>query len=72
MSEPGSGSGILFTVNFTAKMVDADTRVDIIDSLSELVEDGTYALIPYTAQDGFVQIGEGGSTYDIFIPLVVR
>lgn len=70
--EPGSGSGVLFTVHFTAKMVDADTRVRFDEDLTELVEDETFFTIPYSAQDGAVKIGEGGAEYLNYLPLVVR
>jgi len=70
--EPANGSGILFTVYFTAKMVDVDTRVTIDKVLTELVQDETFLLIPYTAQDGSVQIGEGGTEYLNFLPLVIK
>jgi len=67
---PKSGSGILFTINFTAKTIEAITPLDIDQTLTELVEFDTYQLIPYTAQDGSVVIGEGSSDYLIFLPLI--
>lgn len=70
-SEPGSGSGILFTVHFTAKTVDVDTIVSIDEALTEFVEAETNDLIPYTSQNGHVQIGEGSEEYKIFLPLVL-
>jgi len=71
-SEPANGSGILFTIHFTAKMVEADTKVTFDKVLTELVEDETFLLIPFTAQDGSVQIGEGGTEFMNYLPLVMR
>ena len=68
-SDPGSGSGVLFTVHFTAKTIVADTRVEIDEVWTELVEDETYQTLPYSAQDGFVQIVTPNR---IFMPLVIR
>jgi hypothetical protein len=67
---PKSGSGTLFTINFTAKTTEATTPIGVDDSLSDLVEYGTYQLMPFTGQDGSVVIGTGSSEYLIFLPLI--
>ncbi len=71
-SVPKSGSGTLFTVNFTALTTEVTTSIDIDDSLTELVEYDTYQLIPFTAQDGSVVIGAGSSKILLYLPLIVK
>lgn len=70
--EPVTGTGILFTIQFTAKDVDANTSISIDEDLTELVEAGTIDLIPYTTENGVVKIGEGSAAdFNNFLPLVL-
>lgn len=69
---PKSGSGTLFTVNFTALTTEVTTPIDVDDSLTELVEYDTYQLIPFTALDGSVVIGAGSSKFLLYLPLIVK
>jgi len=69
---PKSGSGTLFTVNFTAKTTEATTPLDVDETITDLVEYDTYQLMPYTAQDGSVVIGTGSTNYLFYLPLITN
>jgi len=71
-SGPKSGSGTLFTVNFTAKTTEVTTPIDVDETITDLVEYDTYQLIPFTAQDGSVVIGTGSSNFLLYLPLIVK
>jgi len=69
--EPTSEDGVLFTITFTAKLDEKYTYLTI-DKESVLTDWPNVADLPYTSQDGDVQIGDAEPGYDAFIPVFLH
>ncbi|MBG0770288.1 MAG: hypothetical protein H0S82_01190, partial [Anaerolineaceae bacterium] len=68
-SSAKSGSGVLCTFTFIANDLDGESLLDLVSV--ELVEYGSYNLIPTTNLDGFVQVGAPKEGTETYLPLIV-
>lgn len=65
-----TSTGVLFTINFSAKEFDAGTTIML--ATAELVDGKNYQLITNSLQNGIVQIGQGKTEFMNYLPLVIR